>query len=242
MAASEPFNTTLLDWTQTHWNSSKKPRLSCVNVNPCASFKRAGSWSNTYASLSVGNHLHTESLQEWTTGPSKKEQAVTTSDSLQSVFNPHRRTKPLISRNLRPEHPCFSLASHYNWSKSNKTSMKHPLKTLTLPVIYWIPCITPWIFRTCRCLPSNQLPALCALSPVVTSMNLLPVAPYLTWWLMTFSNKNERSNVWKVNCLSCWPLAEQVASKSWGPVQQEPVSWLLSHRLFLKRAVTQQDK
>lgn len=36
MAASEPFNTTLLDWSQIHLKS-KKHRLPRVNVKPCAS-------------------------------------------------------------------------------------------------------------------------------------------------------------------------------------------------------------
>lgn len=60
-------------------------------------------------------------------------------------------------------------------------------KTLTLPMIYSIPFITPWIFR---------------------------IDEFFKWkW---------KTKLVKVNCLSCWSLAEQVVSQSWLPVPQEP--------------------
>lgn len=130
------------------------------------------SWSNIYVGLSVGNHLHTESWQKWTTGASGCHNLIQTTTSFQMISegqNSLISRTPVKRTDLRTLIPAYH---HCSWLKRNKTCMKHPPKTHCL----WSTCVTPCTFRSCRCLSSYWFPTLCALSPRVTSMNLLPVS------------------------------------------------------------------
>lgn len=196
----------------------KKHRLPCGNVKPCASRQQTRDLlcMQVYQLATIYTLNHDKSKLR---DPQKRNRLSQPRIDCNLFPTTSEGQNSLISQTClwTTDLSTFAPAYHCNWLKSNKTSMKHPPKTLTLLKIYSIPLIILCIFRTC--LSSYHLPALCTLSLMVTSMNLLPATPFI-FWLMIFS-ENERSDSWKVNCLSCWSLAEVVASKSWVAVPQE---------------------